>query len=549
MDQSLRSKLDRITNILFAGGVNNPVTYIEQLSYLIFLKLLDEREADIERERQLLGSAARTKSLFPEQASRYRWTLWRFKSGPELRAYLRDEVFPYMASLVQEEPQVAIYFQDARLEVDDANVLKQVVDELDSINFSKLGTDVKGDIYEYLLQYLATQEGALLGQFRTPRQIRLAMVEMLDPDLGDAIFDPACGTGGFLIDAVEHVLAKYSDHLREIPIYGEEWLEKKGITLDEAKKQNPNLQTYRKGAGEKIPDWQLLERSIFGIEVSRQMMRISMMNLVLHGIRNAQVKRANSLSEMGGLSDEDLRRRYKVVLSNPPFAGVLPKESIRQDLPTKSKKSELLFLGVVMESLAPGGRAAVIVPEGLLFGSTSGHVELRRKLVEEFDLQAVVSLPAGVFKPYAGVKTAILIFRKPANDKSTRRVWFYEVKNDGFDPDKILGGGRQATPEKNDLPTLIAQWREFKATGFEQPPGVETGTLLDAGTPEPTCWWAKVETIAENDYNLGAGRYKPQTIENAPQEDPADLIRETLAIEREIAGGLEKLLKEVEAVA
>ncbi|MEI6340175.1 MAG: N-6 DNA methylase, partial [Verrucomicrobiota bacterium] len=270
MDQSLRSKLDRITNILFAGGVNNPVTYIEQLSYLIFLKLLDEREGDIERERQLLGSAARTKSLFPEQASRYRWTQWRFKSGPELRAYLRDEVFPYMASLVQEEPQVAIYFQDARLEVDDANVLKQVVDELDGINFSKLGTDVKGDIYEYLLQYLATQEGALLGQFRTPRQIRLAMVEMLDPDLGDAIFDPACGTGGFLIDAVEHVLAKYSDHLREIPIYGEEWLEKKGITLDEAKKQNPNLQTYRKGAGEKIPDWQLLERSIFGIEVSRQ---------------------------------------------------------------------------------------------------------------------------------------------------------------------------------------------------------------------------------------------------------------------------------------
>jgi len=547
MDQSLRSKLDRITNILFAGGVNNPVTYIEQLSYLIFLKLLDEREGDIERERRLLGSAARTKSLFPDQASRYRWTQWRFKSGPELRAYLRDEVFPYMASLVQEEPQVAIYFQDARLEVDDANVLKQVVDELDSINFSKLGTDVKGDIYEYLLQYLATQEGALLGQFRTPRQIRLAMVEMLDPDLGDAIFDPACGTGGFLIDAVEHVLAKYSDHLREIPIYGEEWLEKKGITLEEAKKQNPNLQTYRKGAGEKIPDWQLLERSIFGIEVSRQMMRISMMNLVLHGIRNAQVKRANSLSEMGGLSDEDLRRRYKVVLSNPPFAGVLPKESIRQDLPTKSKKSELLFLGVVMESLAPGGRAAVIVPEGLLFNSAA--VELRRKLVEEFDLQAVISLPAGTFKPYAGVKTAILFFRKPANEKSTRHssVWFYEVKNDGFDPDKIIGGGRQATPEKNDIPTLVAKWKEFKASGFEKLPGIETGTLLDAGTPEPVCWWAKVETIAENEYNLGAGRYKPQIIENAPQEDPADLIRETLAIEREIEEGLEKLLKEVEA--
>jgi len=200
-----------------------------------------------------------------------------------------------------------------------------------------------------------------------------------------------------------------------------------------------------------------------------------------------------------------------------------------------------------MESLAPGGRAAVIVPEGLLFNSAA--VELRRKLVEEFDLQAVISLPAGTFKPYAGVKTAILFFRKPANEKSTRHssVWFYEVKNDGFDPDKIIGGGRQATPEKNDIPTLVAKWKEFKASGFEKLPGIETGTLLDAGTPEPVCWWAKVETIAENEYNLGAGRYKPQIIENAPQEDPADLIRETLAIEREIEEGLEKLLKEVEA--
>lgn len=320
-----------------------------------------------------------------------------------------------MASLVREEPQVAIYFQDARLEVDDANVLKQVVDELDGIQFA-------------------------------------------------------------------------------------------------------------------------------------------MMNLVLHGIRNAHVKRGNTLSEMGGLTEEDLRRRYKVILSNPPFAGVLPKESIRADLPTKSKKSELLFLGVVMESLAPGGRAAVIVPEGLLFGSTAGHVELRRKLIEDFDLQAVVSLPGGVFKPYAGVKTAILIFRRPQNPKSqisnqkSDRVWFYEVKNDGFDPDKVTGGGSQATPGKNDLPNLIAQWRIYKATGFEKPPGVETGTLLEADTPEPTCWWAGTEAIVANDYTLAAGRYKPQTIENAPQEDPVDLIRETLVMEREIASGLEQLLKEVEAV-
>ena len=243
------------------------------------------------------------------------------------------------------------------------------------------------------------------------------MVEMVDPDLGDTIYDPACGTAGMLIDALEYLLAKYSTTPREVPIYGDEWLDDKGLTLAQAKKEIPNLQTYRKGAGEKIPDWELLEHSIYGIEVSRQMMRISMMNLVLHGIRNAHVKRANALSELGGLSDDDLNRKYKVILSNPPFAGMLPTDSIRKDLPTQSKKSELLFLGLMMDALAPGGRCAVIVPEGALFGSTSAHIDLRRKLVEDYELLAVISLPAGVFKPYAGVKTGILMFRKPGESQ------------------------------------------------------------------------------------------------------------------------------------
>lgn len=548
MNPELRSKLDRITNVLFAGGVNNPVTYIEQLSFLIFLKLLDEEESRRELHGRL--AAGNTRALFPGQSARYRWSEWRFKSGLDLRDFIRDEVFPYMASLVREEPQVAIYFQDARLEVEDANVLKEVVDEIDSISFMKLGTDVKGDIYEYLLQYLSTQEGALLGQFRTPRQIRLMMVEMLDPDVGDSMFDPAAGTGGFLIDAVEHILAKYSDKPREVPIYGEEWLEKRGQTLTEAKKQIPNLQTYPKGAGEKIPDWKLLENGIYGIEVSRQMMRISMMNLVLHGIRNANIKRANALSELGGLTDEDLKRRYKVILSNPPFAGVLPKESIRKDLPTDSKKSELLFLAVVMEALAPGGRAAVLVPEGLLFGSTSAHVELRRKLVENYDLQAVISLPAGVFKPYAGVKTGVLVFRRPTaekKDKHSGKVLFAEIKNDGFDPDKITQGGRPETPEKNDIPELLRLWKIFRESGFQKPPGVKANTLLPPDTEAPACWWATVADVAENNFNLAAGGYKPQTTEKISDDDAIELIGKTLKLEREIASGLEKLLKEVEA--
>jgi type I restriction enzyme M protein len=555
LNQEIRQKLTRITNILWAGGVVNPVTYIEQISYLIYLKLLDEEEVNRELRSRLSNKKnGNQKLLYPKQAKRYRWSEWRFKSGKDLRDFVRDEVFPYMASLVKDEPRVAEYFRDSVLEIVDPNVLKQVIDEIDSIEFNKLGTDVKGDIFEYLLTHLG--QSALNGQFRTPRQIRTMMVQMLDPDIGDTVYDPAAGTGGFLIDSIEYILAKYSTEATEVPIYGEEWLEKRNQTLKEAKKEIPNLQTYKKGPGEKIPDWGLLEQSIYGIDVSRQMMRISMMNLVLHGIRNARVKRANTLSELGGLTEDDLARKYKVILSNPPFAGVLPKESIRKDLPTNSKKSELLFLSVMMEALAPGGRCAVVVPEGLLFGSTKAHVELRRKLVEDYDLLAVVSLPAGVFKPYAGVKTGVLVFRKPdtggakkdKKKKDKTKIWFFEIRADGFDPDKIAGGGRPETPERNDIPELLRQWKVYKDSKFIEAPGVEAGTLLELGSAEPRCWWATVKTITVNDYNLAAGRYKPMVAEKPPDEDPVELIQEVLAIERDIANGLEKLLQEVEAI-
>ncbi len=548
MDHSLRRKLDRITDILWAGGVTNPVTYIEQISYLIYLKLLDEEEANRElRARLSAGNGAR---LFPLQAERYRWSKWRFKSGNSLRDFVRDEVFPYMASLVKDEPQVAGYFRDAVLEITDPNVLKQVIDELDGLEFQKLGPDVKGDVFEYLLTHLG--QSALNGQFRTPRQIRAFMVQMTNPDLGDTIYDPACGTAGFLIDAVDHILARYSENPEEVPIYGEDWLEKRGQTLEEAKAEIPNLQTYRKGAGDLLPDWKRLEASIHGTDVSRQMMRIAVMNLVLHGIRGARVKRANVLSEMSGLTEDDLHRQYQVILSNPPFAGQIPRESVRADLPTKSKKSELLFLSLMMRSLAPGGRCAVVVPEGLLFGSTRAHRELRKRLLLDFEVLAVVSLPAGVFKPYAGVKTSVLVFRRPKTPpedgaSATNRIWFYEIRNDGYDPERIQSGGRPETPEKNDISGLLAAWADYEASRFRTPPGVETGSVLDPGCEAPRCWWAPFETIKDGDFNLAASRYEPIVADEVPREDPAELIREVLAIEKEIALRLEELLAEVEA--
>jgi len=418
MNPEIRQKIKGIIDKLWAGGLSDPITYIVQLSYLIYLKMLDDEESRRQHRIRVTGKGV---SLFPQQASRFRWKEWRFKSGDELVKFIRDEVFPYMASLVEAEPRIAEYFRDATLEIQDPVLLKDVIDELDGIPFSKLPPDTKGDIFEYMLTHI--KQASLNGQFRTPRQIRMMMVEMIDPDFHDTVYDPACGTGGFLIDAVEYVLAKYSESPTELPIYGEDWMETTGKTIDQLKQENPNLQTYRHGPGEKLPDWSVLEQSIFGIDVSRQLMRISMMNLVLHGLQNANVKRGNTLSEYGGLTEEDLRRKYKVILSNPPFAGTIPKDSMRADLPTNSKKSELLFMSVMMQSLAPGGTCAVVVPEGLLFGSTKAHVELRKKLVHDFEMLAVVSLPAGVFKPYAGVKTSVVVFRKPTSTKKVKKRW------------------------------------------------------------------------------------------------------------------------------
>ena len=294
-----------------------------------------------------------------------------------------------------------------------------------------------------------------------------------------------------------------------------------------------------------------MEASIHGTDVSRQMMRIAVMNLMLHGIRRASLKRANVLSEMSGLTEDDMNRGYAVILSNPPFAGPIPGESIRRDLPSKSKKSELLFLALILRSLAPGGRYAVVVPEGALFGSTKAHKALREHLLRQYQVQAVVSLPAGVFKPYAGVKTSVLVLRRPSNEpetgaSATTQVWFYEIRNDGYDPDKIQGGGRPETPAQNDIPGLLAAWADYKASRFLEPQGAEANALLGPGTEEPRCWWTLFETIAENDYNLAASRYKPRVAEPVPDENPAELIREVLAIEREITDGLEKLLTEVE---
>lgn len=547
MNSDIRQKLDTITNVMWSGGLANPITYVEQLSYLLYLKLLDEAENQ-HSQAELLGITLDRPTLFPAQAKRYRWSEWRFKSGRDLLDFVSDEVFPYMSSLVREAPSVATFFADARFQFEDPHVFKEVVDILDTFQFAKLGPDVKGDIFEYQLLKLQKQAKSDLGQYRTPRQLRQFMVQMVDPDIGDAIYDPACGTGGFLVEALDHILAKYSGETRMVPIYGEGWDEDNGFkSVEAAKEKFPNLQIYPRGVGDKLAkdDWKKLEASLYGNDVSGQMIRVALMNLVLHGVPKARLRRANALSETGGLTEDDKNRRYKVILANPPFAGLLPKDSIRSDLPTNSKKSELLFLAIMMDSLAPGGRCAVVVPEGLIFGSSEAHVDLRKKLVEEFNLHAVISLPAGVFKPYAGVKTSVLVFSKPNNQEpitsNSRSVWFYEIKNDGYDPDKVSGGGRVETPAENDIPKMLEAWKVYKASGYQNPPGSKANALLEAGAETPTCWWAGVQTIAESGYNLSAGAYRPRSTSTAEHRCPQELIAELLETEESITKGLRHL--------
>jgi type I restriction enzyme M protein len=265
-------------------------------------------------------------------------------------------------------------------------------------------------------------------------------------------------------------------------------------------------------------------------------------------VPRARIRRANALSETGGLTEDDKNRRYKVIIANPPFAGLLPKDSIRSDLPTNSKKSELLFLAIMMDALAPGGRCAVVVPEGLLFGSTDAHVDLRKKLVNEFHLQAVISLPAGVFKPYAGVKTSVLVFSKGSAGvppASSNNVWFYEIKNDGYDPDKVSGGGRVETPNENGIPGLLDAWTTYKASNFQKPPGPEANTLLEADADEPASWWASIERIAESAYSLSAATYKPSLPTRTNAEDPLALVDQLLEIEESIVSGLESLRRAI----
>ncbi len=489
---ALRSKVDSIWNTMWSGGISNPLTVIEQLTYLLFIKRLDELHTLKERKAARTGKPVED-PIFNAKQDRLRWSRFKEVAPEQMFETVRDGVFPFIKTLGQRRgadgeggSTYSHHMEDALFMMPTARVLANVVDQLDGIDMAD--SDTKGDLYEYMLGKIAT--AGQNGQFRTPRHIIRLMVDMTAPTPRDVICDPACGTAGFLVAASEHLVEHHSDTI------------------------------YKDAAARR----RFHEGTFHGYDFDNTMLRIGSMNMLLHGMENPDIRYRDSLAQ----PDDDDAETYSLVLANPPFAGSLDYESTAKDLQqvVKTKKTELLFLALFLRLLQPGGRAAVIVPDGALFGSTKAHKTLRTILVEEQKLDAVVSMPSGVFKPYAGVSTAILLFTK-TNSGGTDHVWFYDMHADGYS----LDDKRTPQPDDSDLADILARWQNRESE--RNRPRTDQGFLVPK------------DEIAGNDYDLSINRYKEVEYEAVEYDPPKLILRRLAVLEEEIAKGrteLESLL-------
>ncbi len=442
----LRQKVDQLMNILYAGGVNNPMDSIEQISYLLFLRLLSEKDD------QLAALDKKYVRVFSGKWARYSWGNFVTLTGDALFDAIRDAV-EHLHELPGLTETGKLLFNRATLKIYDRPTLRAVMQGLHSLDLGAHGgRDFKGDMYEYLLSKLAAS--GTNGQFRTPRHIIDLIVALVDPKAGQRICDPACGTAGFLISSLTHILRENT-------------------------KPGDLKRGHVDGSLLKPAQWRFLEEQAFtGYDNDANMVKIGILNLYLHQLEKAQVQIMNPLTM--GFGGAYPGKRFDIILANPPFAGRIQEESILSDLNYKldTRATELLFLKWFVDHLAPGGRAGVIVPSGVLFGSNNAATSLRELLLTECNLQAVISLPSGVFKPYSGVGTAILVFEKA---HATKSVWFYDLTADGASLDD-----KRSPVEANDIPDVIAKW-----------PKREEGS---------NSYRVSIEQIQENDWSLAAGR-------------------------------------------
>lgn len=480
----IKSKVDKIWDTMWAGGIANPLTVVEQLTYLLFIKRLDELQTLKERKAARTGTAVE-EPIFTEEQNHLRWSRFKETDPQAMFETVRDEVFPFIKALGSddEDSTYSHHMKDAIFMMPQPRVLANVVDQLESIDMED--TDTKGDLYEYMLGKIAS--AGQNGQFRTPRHIIQLMVDLMAPTPKDVICDPACGTAGFLIAA--------SEYLKEH--HGGE------IYKTEASRKRFNQGTFH------------------GYDFDSTMLRIGSMNMLLHGVENPDIRYRDSLAQADELEEE----KYSLILANPPFAGSLDYESTAKDLLqiVKTKKTELLFLALFLRLMQTGGRAAVIVPDGVLFGSSKAHKALRKMLVEDQKLDGVISMPSGVFKPYAGVSTAILLFTK-TNSGGTENVWFYDMQQDGFS----LDDKRTPQPEKSDLPDLLARWQKRNEASE------------DRKRTEQSFRMSKQE-IADNEYDLSINRYKEVDYEEVVMDAPAVILERLAELDREIEAGRKEL--------
>lgn len=481
MEQETKSIIDRIWTNFWEGGVTNPLTVIEQITYLLFIKGLDDIDIVREKSDHMLG--IKTKRIFDEKHQECRWSIFKNYPAEKMYKIVGEDVFPFIKSLSNNKNSgYAKYMEDAIFIIPTPIMLQRVVTAIDKLKMKD--RDTKGDVYEYLLSKLST--AGTNGQFRTPRHIIRMMVELMKPTPEDIIVDPAAGSAGFLVEAGEYLRNNRND-----------------LFLTENLKEHFNNTMF------------------YGFDMDRTMLRIGAMNLMQHGIENPNISYKDSLSE-----DNEDNSKYTLVLANPPFKGSIDSERTSKDLLniTKTKKTELLFLALFLRILRTGGRAASIVPDGVLFGSSNAHKAIRKEIIEKHKLEAIISMPSGVFKPYAGVSTAIMIFTK-TGDGGTDKVWFYDMTADGFS----LDDQRQPVKE-NDIPDIIKRFNNRNSKEEQERKRTEKSFFISK------------EEIVDNDYDLSINKYKEIVVEKKEYEEPKVILKRVIDMENE----LQQKLKELE---
>ena len=473
----LKSQVDKIWEAFWTGGISNPLSVIEQFTYLLFVRRLDERQLLEENKANTTGKPLQNIIYTPAQKE-LRWSSFKNKDPESMFEVFTKPVvdgmtvFDHMKQVGDSAGVFAEFMSKATFIIATPRLLDQVVQLIDKINMND--RDTKGDLYEYMLSKIAS--AGTNGQFRTPRHIIKMMVDMTQPKRDDVICDPSSGTAGFLVAAGEYFRDNHND-----------------LFLDKEFREHFNNEMFN------------------GVEIDDTMIRIGAMNLQLHGIESPNLIKNDALSESAG----EIRSKYSLILANPPFKGSLDYDAVENSIlkTVKSKKTELLFLGLMLRMLKTGGRAAVIVPDGVLFGSSGGHKQIRQELMEKHKLDAVINMPSGVFEPYAGVSTAIILFTKTGTG-GTENVWFYNMEAEGYSLDK------KRTPIKeNDIPDILNRWNSLNSE-------------INRKRTEKS-FLVPFDEIKENDWDLSINRYKEIVYEEIEYAAPSEIIKEIEALDQE----------------